>query len=91
MIKYGHRAAGEIDIAKEHWIENPEPNCINQLRTMKVSQNLLNNEKRNMSISGNVMEIGGLLTHGTVVAREYGIPAVVGVSGATKKIKQVEV
>ena len=33
------------------------------------------------------MEIGGLLTHGTVVAREYGIPAVVGVSDATKKIK----
>ena len=33
------------------------------------------------------MEIGGLLTHGTVVAREYGIPAVVGISGVTKKIK----
>ena len=37
--------------------------------------------------AGLVMEIGGLLTHGTVVAREYGIPAVVGVSEATKKIK----
>jgi phosphoenolpyruvate synthase/pyruvate phosphate dikinase len=34
-----------------------------------------------------VMEIGGLMTHGAVVAREYGIPAVVGVEGATKKIK----
>ena len=33
------------------------------------------------------MEVGGLLTHGTVVAREYGIPAVVGISEATKKIK----
>ncbi|WP_243140169.1 PEP-utilizing enzyme [Candidatus Syntrophocurvum alkaliphilum] len=34
-----------------------------------------------------VMEVGGLLTHGTVVAREYGIPAVVGIVDATKKIK----
>jgi len=30
-----------------------------------------------------VMEVGGLMTHGSVVAREYGIPAVVGVHGAT--------
>lgn len=34
-----------------------------------------------------VMEVGGLMTHGAVVAREYGIPAVVGVDGATTKIK----
>ncbi|MGL5414122.1 MAG: phosphoenolpyruvate synthase [Clostridium sp.] len=34
-----------------------------------------------------VMEIGGMLTHGTVVAREYGIPAVVGVKDAMSKIK----
>ena len=34
-----------------------------------------------------VMEIGGLLTHGTVVAREYGMPAVVGITDATKIIK----
>ncbi|MFC7441291.1 phosphoenolpyruvate synthase [Laceyella putida] len=34
-----------------------------------------------------VMEVGGLMTHGAVVAREYGIPAVVGVDEATKKIK----
>ncbi|WP_370589190.1 phosphoenolpyruvate synthase [Thermoactinomyces sp. CICC 10521] len=34
-----------------------------------------------------VMEVGGLMTHGAVVAREYGIPAVVGVEGATEKIK----
>lgn len=40
-----------------------------------------------INAAGLVMEIGGLLTHGTVVAREYGIPAVVGVLGATKKIK----
>jgi phosphoenolpyruvate synthase (EC 2.7.9.2) len=33
------------------------------------------------------MEVGGLLTHGTVVAREYGIPAVVGISEVTQKIK----
>ncbi|MBK7897439.1 MAG: phosphoenolpyruvate synthase [Anaerolineaceae bacterium] len=34
-----------------------------------------------------VMEVGGLMTHGSVVAREYGIPAVVGVAGATQQIK----
>lgn len=33
-----------------------------------------------------VTEVGGLMTHGSVVAREYGIPAVVGVDDATKKI-----
>jgi pyruvate,water dikinase len=33
-----------------------------------------------------VMETGGLMTHGSVVAREYGIPAVVAVIDATKKI-----
>lgn len=34
-----------------------------------------------------VTEIGGALTHGAVVAREYGIPGVVGVTGATKRIR----
>lgn len=40
-----------------------------------------------INAAGLVMEIGGLLTHGTVVAREYGIPAVVGITDATKIIK----
>ena len=34
-----------------------------------------------------VTEIGGMLSHGAVVAREYGIPAVVNVAGATTKIQ----
>ncbi len=34
-----------------------------------------------------VMEVGGLMTHGSVVAREYGIPAVVCVENATQRIK----
>jgi pyruvate,water dikinase len=34
-----------------------------------------------------VMEMGGSNSHGAVVAREYGIPAVVGVSGATTRIR----
>ncbi|MFN2146594.1 MAG: PEP/pyruvate-binding domain-containing protein [Anaerolineales bacterium] len=33
---------------------------------------------------GLVMEVGGLMTHGAIVAREYGIPAVVGVNSATE-------
>jgi pyruvate,water dikinase len=36
--------------------------------------------------SGLVTEVGGLMTHGAVVAREYGIPAVVGVDRATEVI-----
>ena len=32
------------------------------------------------------MEMGGSVSHGAVVAREYGIPAVVGVSDATERI-----
>lgn len=34
-----------------------------------------------------VTEVGGLMTHGAVVAREYGLPAVVGVDGATRRIR----
>jgi pyruvate,water dikinase len=34
-----------------------------------------------------VMEVGGMMTHGSVVAREYGIPAVVGVACATERLK----
>lgn len=40
-----------------------------------------------VSIKGLVTEVGGLMTHGAVVAREYGLPAVVGVENATKIIK----
>ncbi len=36
---------------------------------------------------GLVMEVGGLMTHGSVVAREYSIPAVVGVRDATTRLK----
>jgi pyruvate,water dikinase len=36
--------------------------------------------------AGLVMEVGGLMTHGSVVAREYGLPAVVGVENATTLI-----
>ncbi len=39
-----------------------------------------------INAAGLVTEIGGKLTHGSVVAREYGIPAVTGVVDATKKI-----
>lgn len=39
-----------------------------------------------VSIKGLVTEIGGLMTHGAVIAREYGLPAVVGVENATKLI-----
>ena len=39
-----------------------------------------------MAAGGLVMEVGGMMTHGSVVAREYGIPAVVGVHRATERL-----
>lgn len=39
-----------------------------------------------VTASALVTEVGGLMTHGAVVAREYGLPAVVGVLGATTRI-----
>ena len=39
-----------------------------------------------VAIAGLVTEVGGLMTHGAVIAREYGLPAVVGVEHATQLI-----
>ncbi len=41
-----------------------------------------------VAASGLVTEVGGLMTHGAVVAREYGLPAVVGVERATLIIRE---
>jgi phosphohistidine swiveling domain-containing protein len=40
-----------------------------------------------LAAGGLVMEVGGMMTHGSVVAREYGLPAVVGVQQATERLK----
>lgn len=40
-----------------------------------------------VSVKGLVTEVGGLMTHGAVITREYGLPGVVGVENATKRIK----
>jgi pyruvate,water dikinase len=40
-----------------------------------------------VAIKGLVAEVGGLMTHGAVIAREYGLPAVVGVEHATERIQ----
>ena len=39
-----------------------------------------------VAITGLVTEVGGVMTHGAVIAREYGLPAVVGVDHATRLI-----
>jgi phosphohistidine swiveling domain-containing protein len=39
-----------------------------------------------MTASGLITEVGGLMTHGSVVAREFGIPAVVGIDQATMRL-----
>ena len=36
---------------------------------------------------GLVTDIGSILAHGSIVAREYGIPAVLGIGDATQRIK----
>ena len=40
-----------------------------------------------VAIKGLVTEVGGVMTHGAVIAREYGLPAVVGVERATRLIR----
>ena len=44
-----------------------------------------------LTAGGLVMEMGGMMSHGAVVAREYGIPAVVGVDRATERISTGDV
>ena len=40
-----------------------------------------------LAAGGLVLETGGMMTHGAIVAREYGIPAVAGVNQATEFLK----
>jgi rifampicin phosphotransferase len=40
-----------------------------------------------VAIAGLITEVGGLMTHGAVIAREYGLPAIVGVEDATGRIE----
>ena len=40
-----------------------------------------------LATGGLIMEVGGLMTHGAVVAREYGIPAIAGVHDATTRLR----
>ena len=40
-----------------------------------------------VALAGLVTEVGGVMTHGAVIAREYGLPAVVGVADATRRIR----
>ena len=43
-----------------------------------------------LTAGGLVMEVGGIISHGAVVAREYGIPAVIGVKHATRILRDGE-
>ncbi len=40
-----------------------------------------------ISVVGLIIEVGGMMSHGSVIAREYGIPAVAGVENVTNIIK----
>ena len=43
-----------------------------------------------LTASGLIMEVGGIVSHGAIVSREYGLPAVVGVRDATRILRQGE-
>ncbi len=43
-----------------------------------------------LTAGGLVMEVGGIVSHGAVVAREYGLPAVVGIKHATRILRDGE-
>ncbi len=43
-----------------------------------------------LTAGGVVMEVGGIISHGAVVAREYGLPAVIGVKHATRILRDGE-
>jgi pyruvate,water dikinase len=42
-------------------------------------------------VSGLVVEVGGLLSHGSVIAREYGLPGVANIPQATKRFRTGDV
>jgi len=44
-----------------------------------------------LTAAGLIMEVGGIASHGAIVAREYGLPAIVGVQDATRILRQGEV
>ena len=44
-----------------------------------------------ISAAGIVMDQGGLLSHGSIIAREYGIPCVVSVNGVCSLPENIEV
>ena len=44
-----------------------------------------------LTAGGLVMEVGGMMTHGAIVAREYSIPAVVGITQATEVLQTGQV
>lgn len=43
-----------------------------------------------LSAGALVMELGGVMSHGSVVARAYGIPAMVGVPEATRRLRTAQ-
>ena len=57
-------------------------------RTPKLARHSTRNDTPYfVPAAGIVMDMGGLLSHGSIIAREYGIPAVVNVGPATRIIR----
>ena len=55
--------------------------------TVVITIPLDSEEASLVSAGGLITEVGGMMTHGSVVARDYGIPEVVGVDQATTRLK----
>ncbi len=72
------RAAVVLDVANAHRVQAGQILVTRQTDPGWASVFFL--------VQGLVIERGGMLSHGAIIAREYGIPAVVGVPSATRLI-----
>ncbi len=112
LDRYGMRCAGEIDITRPRW--NEQPTALVPMILIAASPGTVEGRARVilsveqadlapgdilvttftdpswtpafLSITGLVTEVGGQATHGSVIAREYGLPAVVGVENVTRLV-----
>ena len=71
------------ELSRIDGISEPEGFCL----TTEAYKRTIEHIPELNAIKGLVTEVGGLMTHGAVIAREYGLPAVVGVENATSLIK----
>ncbi len=88
LMVVGGKGANLGELSRIEGIRVPEGFCVTTEAYKRViGHNREFNVLLDQSVKGLVTEVGGLMTHGAVIAREYGLPAVVGVENATRLIK----